>query len=126
MQSNVSKGNDPESGASRAPGGTRRHIRFQASQERTHSSWTENHRQGSCGLGAYLGLSWASSQTGLGRGGHGGVGPEGAGLQGDATAAWSQRESPEWAFVCSRCGGLGRGVFPGLMGREGWGEEMTA
>lgn len=48
---------------------------------------------------------------------------KGARLQGDVRlAAWSQREQPEWAFVHSRwvC------VFPGLTGKKGWREEMTA
>lgn len=44
------------------------------------------------------------------------------GRRGDAATAWPQRESPEWAFVCSRRGC----VFPGLMGRKEWREEMTA
>lgn len=48
---------------------------------------------------------------------------EGASLQGDVRlAAWSQREQPEWAFVHSRWGC----VFPGLTGKKGWREEMTA
>lgn len=68
-------------------------------------------------LRAHLGLSWAS----MGREGDGCVGPEGASLRGDAATAWSQRERPEWAFVCSRRGC----VFPGLMERKGWREEMT-
>lgn len=102
------------------PGRDQGTCQIPTSQEGTQSSRSRGSKQGHCGLGANSGLNGASRGAGLGRGGDGGVGPEGAGLRGDATAAWTQRESPEWAFVCSQ---WGRGLFPGLMGREGWREE---
>ena len=68
-------------------------------------------------MGAAGRILWLESLLGaqqLGRGGDRWVGPEGASLRGDAATAWSQKERPKWAFVCSRRGC----VFPGQMGIE--------
>lgn len=73
-------------------------------------------------LGDYLGLNCASLGARLGRGG-GSLGwkaPVSRVMV--SLTAWSQREKLEWAFVCNRWGC----VFPGLIGRKQWREEMTA